>query len=181
MASISFLHLHRAELRGEGGARAPGDDYRREQRRELAAHREPDTVDHEDVGAVALRLDTEQVREHHADEESHQRDDRDGVQAHRLELRHRLLGAKTPRAAQQPERLEHDHADEGAVRPQQPPSLSVAAPTRCTRPRCIERAADGGQVMRSCTRRRSLRCRGSNPRALTVDSVQPTPPGGGTG
>jgi hypothetical protein len=154
-----LLHLHRADLGGEGGARAPGDDYRGEQRRQLAAHREADAVDDEDIGAVALRLHPEEIGEHHADEERDQRDDRDRVEPDRLELRHRFPQAEAPGATQEREELEHHHTEERVV------GLEQASDVHRCRPEPLHQA----QMRRAGRRRRRLH-------ALVDEREQPPVP-----
>ena len=69
---------------------AAGDEDRAQDRRQLAADAQGDAVGDEQGGAVALRLHAEHVGDDHADQEVHQGDDGNGVDAHGLELRHRL-------------------------------------------------------------------------------------------
>src|SRR5450759_4085884 len=68
-------HGHRADLRGVGGARAPGDDDGGDQRRELAQHRQTDEVGHENVGAVLPELVGALIGDNDPEQERQQPDD----------------------------------------------------------------------------------------------------------
>jgi hypothetical protein len=75
-------------------------------------------VPHGPVGdaRLAKRLRAQQVCEHHANQESHQRDDRNGNDHDDLELRDRFPEAKQPRPAHQRQALDGDDPDEADVR-----------------------------------------------------------------
>ena len=90
-----LVQPHRAELRGEGRARAAGDDDRDDDRRELARRTDADAVDDEDVGAVFFGLQAEQVGDDDADQQRHEGDDRYRVQADLLELRRQFAQARS--------------------------------------------------------------------------------------
>ena len=75
---------HRADLGGERGAGAPGEQDRGHQRAELAQHAEADQVGDEDLGAEALHRHRRLEREDHAEQERDQRDDRQRVGADAL-------------------------------------------------------------------------------------------------
>ena len=77
--------LHRADLRGEGGARAAGDHDRSHQHAELA-HRDPaDEVDRVDLGAELGELHRALLGDDDADEEAHQADDAERANADHVE------------------------------------------------------------------------------------------------
>ena len=52
-----LAHLHRADLGGDGAARAAGDHDRRHQHAEFAQHQDADQIDDEDVGAEIAQLE----------------------------------------------------------------------------------------------------------------------------
>ncbi len=70
------VQLHRADLGGEGAARAAGDDDRGQQHAELAQDRDRDEVDDEDLAAELPELLRADVGDDHRDQEGDQRDDR---------------------------------------------------------------------------------------------------------
>ena len=120
-----------------------------EDRRELAADAERDAVGDEEGRAVALRLHAEHVGDHHADEEVHERDDRHRVDAHGLELRHRLLGRKSPGLRTRLSSSSVDDADEVDVRLEQVEQREHGRADALHEPQVHGCAAAGGVVIRS--------------------------------
>ena len=81
-----LAHLHRADLGGDGAARAAGDHDRGQQHAELAQDQDADEVDDEDLGAEIAQLEGALLRDDGADDGRHQHDDRDGADAHAVDL-----------------------------------------------------------------------------------------------
>jgi hypothetical protein len=151
----------------------PATMIRGEKRRELAAHREAHPVDDEDVGPVALRLHAEKIGKDDADEEIDQRDDRQRVEAHRLELRHGLAQPEALGKAHERERLEHHRAQERVVRAQSPASATDRRADARHEAECSGMALGRRALHALVHEARSRRWRASKPRVLTIASVQP--------
>ena len=78
---VDFLvDLHGADLGGEGGARATGDDNRGEQDRHLPEDRDADQIDGEDLGTELGQLIGALIGEHHAGQEGDQADDGERIE-----------------------------------------------------------------------------------------------------
>ena len=75
-----LVHLHRADLGGEGRGRAAGQQQGGDQHVELAQHRDADQLDGEHLGPELAQQVGAQQADHRADEEGGDGDDRDGVQ-----------------------------------------------------------------------------------------------------
>ncbi len=114
-----FGQPHRAELGREGRAGAAGDDDGDDDRRELARRADAHAVDDEDVGAVLLGLQAEQVGHDDADQHRHQGHHRDRRQAGLLELHGELAQAQPARAAQHVEQRDQRGAEEVEMAVQQ--------------------------------------------------------------
>ena len=83
---VDFLgQLHRADLGGEGGARAAGDHDRGHQHAELLDRASADQVDGEHLGAELAKLDRALLGDDDPDQEAHQPDDPEGVDPDHLE------------------------------------------------------------------------------------------------
>ena len=81
-----LAHLHRADFGGDGAARTAGDHDRRHQHAEFAQHEDADEVDDEDVGAEIGQLVGALLGDDRADDGRHQHHDRDGADAHAVDL-----------------------------------------------------------------------------------------------
>ena len=126
-----LVDLHRADLRGEGAARAAGDDDRGEQDADLAQDRDAEQVDGVDLGAEAAQLVGALVGHHDADQERDQADDRQRVDAGLLEV----MGE---RGQPQPARLQRDPRQSEhrlAIERQQPQGLVAGHQRAAAEPR----------------------------------------------
>jgi hypothetical protein len=65
-----LVHLHGADLRREGAARAAGDHDRGDEHAHLAQHGDADQVDHIDLAAELAQLIDALVGDHDADQDS---------------------------------------------------------------------------------------------------------------
>jgi hypothetical protein len=83
-----LVQLHRADLGGEGAARAARDDDRGEEHAELTQHRDGDEVHDEDLAAELAELLRADVGDDHGDQERNQRDDRHGSEARLVDVAH---------------------------------------------------------------------------------------------
>src|SRR6185312_767319 len=70
-----LVHLHGADLGGEGAARAAGDDDGGEQYAQLAEHADAYRLDREGLGAELPELLHTLIGDHHADQEAQHADD----------------------------------------------------------------------------------------------------------
>src|SRR5471032_170465 len=94
---VDFLvHLHGADLRGEGAARAAGDDDRRQQHAELAEHADADSFDGKGFGAELAELLHTLVGDHHADQEAEHANDGQRLDPDLVHLAHDGVEAKAP-------------------------------------------------------------------------------------
>ena len=181
-----LAHLHRADRGGEGRGRAAGDDDRGQQDAELAQHRDGDQVDDEDLGAELAELDRAHVGEHDADQEGHQRGDRQRVQPRLLHVeddaRSGAAGrdaghCRASRTSTAPSRFRISRA---AVQPSTTPSPS--APSQRTKPggrgagasACGQALLDGRE-QRGARRRRGPRRGPRRPRPAAGGAARRSP------
>ena len=96
-----LVDLHRADLGGEGAARAAGDDDRRQQHPELAQDRDAEQVDRVDLGAEPAQLIGALIGHDDADQKRQQPDDRQRVEPDLLHLHQRRDPAQAARSDEQ--------------------------------------------------------------------------------
>ncbi len=96
-----LVDLHGAELGGEGGAGAAGDDDAGHQCADLAHHADGHQVGDEDLRADQLQLVGAEVGEDQADEEADHRDDGQCARADFLDLEPEVARAEVRAAGQQ--------------------------------------------------------------------------------
>ena len=108
-----LVHLHGAELRGERGAGAAGEDDADHHGGHVPGHADPDQIGDVDLGAELEQLDGSKKGEDHADEKADHADDRQRLRAHLLEDQHQIGAAKARLAAQEAAERDGDLAEEG--------------------------------------------------------------------
>src|SRR6185437_13500250 len=106
------VDLHRADLGGEGAARAAGDDDRGQQHAKLAREGEAEQIDGENLGAVIAQLIGALIGEDDADEKGQESDDRQGGAAGALHMADKGNEAEAPRMAQRAKAGDDDEAEE---------------------------------------------------------------------
>ena len=105
-------HLHRADLGGETGSRAPCHDDARHDAAHLAHHRDPDEVGDVDLRAEALELHRADESEDHSDEHADQGHDRERPCPALLDEYRQVAEPKAGRSPHESSGRERDVADE---------------------------------------------------------------------
>ena len=122
---VDFLgELHRADLRGEGRAGAAGDHDRGHQHAQLLHRRAADQVDRVDLGAELAELDRALLGDDDADQEAHQADDAERVDADHLELLGDRVEPEAARVADDVAGRDQQRAEEAEQAVERPRSRS---------------------------------------------------------